>query len=367
MRVAYVVRYWPALTETFVRRELAGLVKRGWSPVVFAIGCREEPHPVADIPDVPVFYAPRGIEAFAWRWRERLDGELRADAEVLATVRRRDWGRIAWLAKQLEGRCVEHVHVHFAGEAAAWTALACAVVNRPFSVTVHAVDLFKPHAALPVVLQRAKAVMTVCEHHAAWINETWGVVPRVHRMGVAWPPPVAKKQENRTDFVCVARPVAKKGIDVLIEAMRRLPDLSLRLVCDWPGEVPDNVVVGSLPPERVVGALRASEAFVLPCRVAPDGDRDGIPVAMMEAMACGLPVVTCAVAGIPELVDDQVGWWVPSDDPLALAHTLVRVRSNTAERLRKGRAAHCRIVGDGWTVARQVDEWIEIVGGSTVR
>ena len=70
------------------------------------------------------------------------------------------------------------------------------------------------------------------------------------------------------------------------------------------------------------GALAGAQVFALPCTVAPDGDRDGIPVSLIEAMAAGLPVITSPVAGIGELVDEEVGWLVPPGDERALRGAL---------------------------------------------
>ena len=65
--------------------------------------------------------------------------------------------------------------------------------------------------------------------------------------------------------------------------------------------------------------MAACNLFILPCRKASDGDMDGVPVALMEALASGRPVITTSVSGIPELVDEKVGWMVPPNRPDLLA------------------------------------------------
>jgi colanic acid/amylovoran biosynthesis glycosyltransferase len=157
-------------------------------------------------------------------------------------------------------------------------------------------------------------------------------------------------------IVAVGRNVPKKGFDLLVAAVRSLGDsVTLRLVSDYPNlSHEESIVVGALPPSEVGNALAAADIFVLPCRVAPDGDKDGIPVAMMEAMAVGLPVVTTRVSGIPELVDDAVGWLVPVDDEAALVDVLRSAAGDPDGRVRRGAAARKRILEEGFTVSDQV-------------
>jgi glycosyltransferase involved in cell wall biosynthesis len=150
--------------------------------------------------------------------------------------------------------------------------------------------------------------------------------------------------------------VPKKGFDLLVDAMRGRPGARLRLVSDPPpGAVGPDVEVGALPPSAIPGALRQAHLFALPCRVAPDGDRDGIPVVLMEAMAAGLPVIAGDVGGVRELVDDEVGWLIPPGDRAALDAALTEALADPAARARKGAAGRARVVARGFTVDQQVD------------
>ena len=120
--------------------------------------------------------------------------------------------------------------------------------------------------------------------------------------------------------------------------------------------------LGLLPPRGVRAAMGEANLFVLPCRPAPDGDLDGVPVSLMEAMAAGRPVISTPVSGVPELIADdpehpapgpvEVGWLVPPDAPLVLADAL---RAATEpERLTRGRAAPDRLWQRGFTLKDQV-------------
>jgi len=355
--VLYVLRYFPTLTETFVYREIDAVAVR--VPVhAVAVGERADGALQDEPPEVVVSYPPRGLRAVglapalrhlatpegrrAWRWLSRQQ-------------RPKDAARALWLADRARALGVTRLHAHFAGEAAEWALVTARLVGVPFGVTVHAADLFKPRPALGEVLRAADPVVAVAEHHRQAIAARYGVEATVVRCGVdpARFPVARPGDEGPLRLVSVARPVPKKGLDTLVAAVRAVPGVRLRLVADAPRWATDRVQIGALPPSEVPAALAAAHAFVLPCRVASDGDRDGVPVALLEAMAAGLPVITTKVAGIPEVVDEAVGWWVPPDDPEALAAVLREVAADPAERLRRGRAARERIGARGLTVEAQ--------------
>ena len=122
--------------------------------------------------------------------------------------------------------------------------------------------------------------------------------------------------------------------------------------------------LGPLAASEVPAVLARSAVFALPCRVAPDGDRDGLPVAVLEAMAAALPVVTTDVAGLPEAVDQDTGWVVPAGDPSAFAHALRDALAAPEERASRGRRGRIRLEERGWTVAAQVDSLCTLWSGA---
>ncbi len=343
MKVLYVVRYWPTLTETFVMREIEELRRRGHAVEVVAIGRRSDGELHDQIPLVKVQYPPK----FPWRsWR------LRSKAHWKVALRQ---GWLAELAKQ----GFDRIHAHFAGEAAEWARHAATAAGIPFSVTVHGVDLFKPRVDTAQVLRAADKVLAISAHHARWLHENYGISSVILRCGVPENVPVAAHRERKVRVVSVGRNVPKKGLDLLVRAAREFPDWEFRIVSDLPSSL--GVTTGFLPPSQIPALLAESDLFVLPCRIAEDGDRDGIPVALMEAMAAGLPVISTTVSGIPELVDAAVGWCVPSDDFEALMAAM-REAGVVRERARRGAAARARILEDRWTLSRQVDELLAAWG-----
>lgn len=346
MRVGYVLRWYPARSETFVSSEIDGLLQRGVEVEVASLGARDAPGR-ARVAEAPVYSAPRGLDRLRW-----LSGLRPGDRRLLAHQRPKDALRLPWLRALARERRWDRIHVHFAGEA-----LEVALEARtglPVSVTVHGSDLFRPRPSLQALLPRCALVVTVCEHHRRWLARHHGVGAVVVRCGVdpdAFEP-ADVGGAGRLRVISVARDVPKKGLDQLV---RCLPDdAELRLVSPAPRLAGPRVDVGPLDPTDVPSALAAAQVFALPCRIAPDGDRDGVPVALMEAMASGLPVVTTRVSGIPELVDDAVGWLVPPDDDRALRQALEEARI-AQERLSRGAAGRER-VRRSWTVASQADD-----------
>lgn len=322
MKLVYYLRYYPTLTETFVYDEVRAIQALGHSARCVAIGARESG---AQLPDWHVALPP-SYPAMASAVPEL----ARPEARWLARHQReKQVLKAIWAAQQL--RADERIHAHFAGEAAEWALLAHRRSGVPYVVTVHAADLFKPRPSLREVLASAHQVLTISEANRRILRD-YGVEARVVRCGVdtdVWP------QASGRGVVSVARHVPKKGLDVLRRAWPQARILG-------PGtEAIEGE--GAATRARIADALQAASLFVLPCRRAADGDRDGIPVALMEAMACGLPVITTDLPGLGELVDDAVGWTVPSDDVEALRSTIARALADPAEAWARGVRGRARV------------------------
>lgn len=345
--ILYVLRYYPTLSETFVYREISELQRRGFEVAVAALGERSDGALQDELPRVPVWRPPRlpptppPLSDLRW---------LTAQQRFVRAL------RAGWIARRAKAHRVVRVHAHFAGEAAEVARVVARSMGVPFSVTTHAVDLFRPRPAIARVLADARPVFTIAEHHRRYLQQRWGVGSALVRMGVDTSrfSPAERSPAARLRVVSVARDVPKKGLDRLARVVSEDERLELRLVSDAPRLHGPRVRVGALPPSRIPEVLREADVFALPCRVASDGDRDGLPVALLEAMASGLPVITTAVAGIPELVDGTVGWLLPPDDERALRLALEEA-IDPEQRAARGRAARARILERGLTVQAQVD------------
>jgi glycosyltransferase involved in cell wall biosynthesis len=175
------------------------------------------------------------------------------------------------------------------------------------------------------------------------------------------------------ELLCVARFVAKKGHEVLLEAVSRLIEggTPVHLTLAGEGPLQDRIesriekmglvghvdLPGMVSPVRILELMRHSDLAVLASRVAEDGDRDGLPVALIEAAAMGLPMVGTAVSGIPELVTPDTGWIVEPDRPDLLAKTI----RNALVASREVRAARARNARDLVEAEYDLDRQIEIL------
>jgi glycosyltransferase involved in cell wall biosynthesis len=367
MKVLYVLRYFPAMTETFVRNEIDELVRRGHQVQVIAWGPREEtmywdPRCSADH-----FYPPKGLGGLAASASGLNPGLLWRNRHLVGWLNRQvgaKWSvRVWWLVRQLNEGDFDRVHCHFAGETAEWAMVASCLASVPFSVTVHAVDLFKPRPGLGFLLQRASEVVTISEYNRRWILEAYDVEATVARCGVKYQRFTGSRKslQGPMNLVCVARNVPKKGLDTLVNAVIRVgPSVHLRLVSNYPDPGCDWIDVGMVPPDEVELELRAADVFVLPCRRAEDGDCDGIPVALMEAMNVGLPVMTTTTSGLGELVDDEVGWIFAPDCVDTLTSTIDKAMKQSEEWSVRGQSGNQRILKMGYTLENQVNSLLKL-------
>ena len=365
LRVLYLLRYYPTLTETFVYREIAGLTARGVVVTVGTLGGRSDGAMQDELPPVAVLRPPTTPAYMPLLLQLAPVLATAAGREVLAWLRRqlrpKDALKALWLADR--ARNFHRVHVHFAGEAAAWALAARKLHGTPYTVTVHAVDLFKPSAVIAQLLEGAAEVFTISGYNQRLIQERYGTAARLIRCGVPpWPGPAAAPGAQPLVIVAVGRWVPKKGFDLLVRAVESVDrPVELRLVSDAPQSVASERVrcIGLLPPGELRRVLADAGLVALPCREAPDGDMDGVPVVLMEALSAGVPVLTTPVSGIPELVDPAVGWLVPPDDPDALVAALREIADSPDQRVQRGAAGPERLEGRGFTVARQVEGILE--------
>lgn len=366
--ILYIGAVLPKRSETFVYREVLGLRDLG---VAVSIASVHPPEQGLDEPKlqalakeaVPIYggglgsklsipfeaalqnpkHWPRGIfETSPLYWIKYL---LQCDAGYA-------------LARRVRDRNITHVHAHMA-HVPTTVAMHCAeALGVPFSFTGHAADLFRDRSALKTKLKRADFVACISHWHRAFYNE---LAPRedgdypVIRCGVDVEDFKPNTQTPRAGLLTVGRLVRKKGFDLLIEAIAKCATAQLTIVGDGPERealriqieqsgLTDRVqLVGAKANEEVRGLMQQAQAFVLPCRVAEDGDRDGIPVVLMEAMASGLAVISGDLPTIRELVmHEQTGLMVEPGDVGALTEALERLAQDPSlsERLAVAGRSH---------------------------
>jgi glycosyltransferase involved in cell wall biosynthesis len=380
-RVLYVVSRFPKTTETFVVHEWMALAPR-FEMAFAALTRTDEPvrHPATRVALERAWFPRRRAwstwAAHGW-WLRRAPRQF---VDTLAIVLRSAWGaRLPAFAKTLAAfhqgvalarrahdERIDHVHAHFANHAATAAWVVHRLTARPYSFTAHANDLFRTPPLLARKTADAAFVVAISDYNARLLRAQ---VPdaRVHvvhcgvdvdRFGFTTRPTRAGARR----VLCVAGFEAKKGHRDLLEAVatvaRARRDVRLVLVGDGPERdaidrsaarlgITDRLErLGALGGDDVVQQLAVADVFALPSVRDATGRMDGIPVALMEAMAAGVPVVTTSVSGIPELVDEHSGIVVPPGDTTALARAITTLLDDTELARRLATNARARVEAD---------------------
>jgi glycosyltransferase involved in cell wall biosynthesis len=283
----------------------------------------------------------------------------------------RRFGQALVLASEFVGQ-VSRLHAHFLHTPASVVRYASIMMALPFSASAHAKDIWtSPDWDLAAKLDEGLwtvACTRAAALHLAGLTKDPGKVFLVyHGLDLdRFPPPLSagslRDGRDRVEpvrLLSVGRAVPKKGFDLLVEALALLPrDLSWRFDHVGGGELRDELKAraatlgiadriawhGSMHQEEVLTFYRSADIFALPCRVAADGDRDGLPNVLVEAASQRLPLVSTPVSGIPELIDDgETGLLVPPEDAGSVARALERLIRDPELRYRLGTAAEAKV------------------------
>ncbi len=379
LAILYIASQLPKRSETFVYREVLALRAAGKRVLVASVHPPErglgEPQLDALADEaIPIYGAgvfrmlvdaviekwthlPRTIGIF---WQAHFDAWGNDDVKGIGILKI-FWQAIAAmaLARRVRKLGVTHIHAHMAHVPTTIAMYAARQLGISFSFTGHAADIFRDRALLKPKLERAKFVSCISEWHREFYR---AIVPRpdedypVIRCGVDTKEFSARADEavcatdrgadRRSALILgVGRLVPKKGFDLLLDALAKLRDSGLKFRAIIGGDGPEFEKLKSLRVEKKLtemvempGALANRDVrkllgetsiFVLPCRVDSSGDKDGIPVVLMEAMACGVPCVSGDLPAIRELIaDGKSGRMVPPGDVAALTSALEQLLRN---------------------------------------
>ena len=382
MRIAYLTSRVPKLSETFIANEAVAVRRAGADVRIYAYVEERTAvrHPaatelVADMvtPDWrrvlvdQLHWMRRSPRRYARAWWRAVAGNVRsprflARAVLVVPI-------AASFARTMTDDQVDHVHAHYATHSALGAYVIHLLTQLPYSFTAHAHDIQVDQTMLLEKIEHAAFVAAISEFNVASLVRAGGDPEALHvvRCGVDTsrftPRPTTLDAPERTPFriVIVASLERRKGHRILFEAVRRVVDEGVDVVVDVVGDGPDAAdvardverldlgvrvrLLGGLPSPDVVRVLHRADAFVLPSLTQPDGKMEGIPVALMEAMAVGLPVVATDMSGIPELViDGSTGLLVAegSVDELAAAVCTLVGSPGRASVLATAGAAHVR-------------------------
>ncbi|HWR04148.1 MAG TPA: glycosyltransferase [Humidesulfovibrio sp.] len=391
LRAAYVLLWYPKPSETFLVTEVRGLRARGLDLLVFTL------YGPLSRGLTPELRAEPGVERLGLgglgrilgglgHWLARKPGTVfsllgRALAAGLGGCsgdrgslwsRLEKYGENLWallssfhLARRFQDCGVTHIHAPWAcGPAtAAWA--ASRLTGIPFSFAGRARDVHPPDGLLPEKLRQAAFVRVIARCNAEQLEILGGLPPgtvQLIREILPWPdcPKAAARFAAPLHILGLGRFVGKKGFDDLLRACRLLLDQGLDFRLTLAGDGPERARLLALAerlglrgrvefPGFVTHAearrlLLAADLLAAPCRVEPSGDRDGLPMVLLEALLHCLPVVAADVADIGELVQDGVtGLLVPQRDPESIARAISRLAADRESALNMARAGRQRV------------------------
>lgn len=362
-RLTAPIRYLPPVTSLsaspFWRWLKANLPR--YFPVHFRV-FRQRPWP----------YLRTLLEAveLAWRARSSTFGKPKF-------VFIKEFLQAGFIAQEVIGRQnVTHLHAHFCHGSTTVAMFTGRIAGLPFSFTAHAKDVYlkslNPAGLLHRKIRRAKFLITCTDANRRYLQQVCPDGAPIHTVYHGLDPgrftPHPRSTASPPLILSVGRFVEKKGFAILIEACRILRDRGHEFRCRIVGDPGDEVTGDETPrirrliqeldlhhqvvlspgvtQEALQEIYREATIFALPCQVLENGDRDGIPNVLAEAMATGLPVVSTAISGIPELITHgQNGVLVPQRDPQALALGLEELLMNPALGRSLGRSARKTICG----------------------
>ncbi len=386
MRVAFVLKGYPRLSETFIAQEIAALERRGLEILIVSLRRPTDArrHPVHDEIRAHVLYLPEylllePIRVFlAWIRFRKSQNYSKAVKTWLKDLRRdptpnriRRFGQALVLAAELPPD-VGRLHAHFLHTPASVTRYCALLLGLPWTGSAHAKDIWTtPEWEKREKLASCQWLVTCTRNNRDYLAALApeGRVELVYhgidlsRFSVqAFSAKKIRDGRNPADpvvILSVARLVEKKGIDVLLRALALIPpQVHWRFV--HVGGGPLNARMqrlaaelgiagkvqwrGALTQDKLLTEYRNADVFALASRIAADGDRDGLPNVLAEAQSQGLACVASRVSAIPELVrDGQTGLLVEENDPQALARALEALATDPARRHVLGQAGQARV------------------------
>jgi colanic acid/amylovoran biosynthesis glycosyltransferase len=371
-RIAYVTSRFPKLSESFISNEIVQVEGQGLDVDVYALVEEHEEvsHPEAlrlaadtTYPNVrrvivdQLFWLATSPRRYVHAWWRALAGNLASPrflARALVVM-----PTAASFARVIRQRGTDHVHAHWATHSGLAAYLIHLLTGIPYSITAHAHDIHVDRTMLEEKLGNAAAVATISEFNRRQLSDLYGekVASKVHVIRCGVDSTVFDSPERTASevlrIVMVASLERRKGHAVLLEACSALigEGIAVSATMIGGGEEHDALarridqlgladsvtLAGPRPRQEVADALRDADVFVLPSITLTSGKMEGIPVALMEAMATGLPVISTPMSGIPELVTDGVhGMLVAEGDVAALTSALRRLHGDAELRARMG-------------------------------
>ena len=384
--IAVVLKGYPRLSETFIAQELLELERSGFQLHLISLRHPTDKarHPIHNEISAPVIYLPEYLHEEpmrvfkGWLKSRRLPGYRKALRTMLGDLKRdrtrnriRRFGQALVMAAEIP-QDTGWIYAHFIHTPASVGYYAHMMTGLDWSCSAHAKDIWtSPDWELSEKLDDASWTVTCTksgfEHLGSLASSPSSVHLVHHGLDLERFPPFERNPSTRDGsnsedpvrLITVGRAVEKKGLDVLVDALSKLPtDLHWHWTHIGGGVLSDDLraqvkrlnlenrvdMLGSKPQKFILDTYRESDLFVLPSRIAGDGDRDGLPNVLVEAQSQGLACISSPISGIIELIEDgKNGLLVEPDQPEALATAIKRLVNDPAKREHMGAAGSKKV------------------------
>lgn len=393
MKLLYVLDDFPKLSETFILNEITELIKRGINIEILALRNPFETSTNEDVIENQLFDKTNYFQLpqpSKLQFKKALsptfyDCMLKSLRYYYPDSNFKHIVRLSYYAPFY--RNIDLVHAHFAHNAAVTALQISSLLNKPFTFTAHAFEIFSRQSyskgRLKMLINGAEMVITPSAFNRKYIiNETGCTEDKIEIVRATINPEKFNDQKrlyndvNKIKMVAIGRLVEKKGFEYLIKAMSKIVEKEPRtfLSIIGSGELENYLInltrnlgltksvyfLGAQTNERVLYELSSSDLAVLPCVVADDGDIDVCPLTLQEAMAMGIPVISTTVGSIPELITDgEEGFLVAERNESALADAIFKLINNPSLRENMGKKGREKIFWE-FNIKTQVDKLLEI-------
>ncbi len=411
-KIAYIMSRFPNLSETFILREMIGLERLGWSvalhPLIFQRQAvtHQDAQPWIQRARTASFLSAAVLAENARQW-------LRHPLKMAKLWRRALWEnrsspnyllralavvpQAVYLARLVLQEGAVHVHAHYASH----PALAAWVIHQltgvPYSITVHAHDIYVRKAMLASKVREAEFIVAISAFNRQYLAKTVGEwsrektyvihcgiegqrydLQRAAGERIAAADARRKNQSGQCfELLSIGSLQPYKGQKYLIEACDLLRQRGLPFHCRIVGAGELSVdlqrqierlgleatveLVGPLPQEQVAELLPTVDCYVQPSIITSSGKMEGIPVALMEALACELPVIATQISGIPELVQPgETGYLVPQQDVAALADAIQYVYEHPEQSAALGWAGRSLVLNQ-FEISKNVQQLADLL------
>ena len=368
--ILYILPQYPSYSEVFIHNEIEALIASGLNIMVLAL--KRAPQidgmPAAVIAYDTFFFSPAKLMAHLYvvfhhpkRYIHTLTAEFKARNISWRNCLRllRDFSTSVYFFRRISKRNVKHIHAHFISWPTTIARILAGLSDKKFSCAAHANDIYTADTReLICKLKQARFVITCTKYNQAYLRsltdtgELDSIIHIYHGLDLKkWtrhtPKRVFPSEEIR--ILSIGRLVEKKGLIYLLKAISLMRKENMKVTCEIVGEGPlypefdqfihnegiaDCVRLnGAIAPAEIKAFYEQADVFILPCIIADNGDRDGLPNVLLEALAMEIPVITTSISAISELIEaDLTGLIIMEKAPESIVKALKTLLSSPQHR-----------------------------------